>query len=307
MVHRISIVIPVFRGESTIGPLVDRLFDELGELLLQVILVNDGSPDQSDRVCRELFLKYGHRVCYLKLSRNFGEHNAVMAGLSKSTGDFTVIMDDDFQNPPEEVLKLVEYASSHNYDVVYSHYSKKKHSLWRNLGSRLNDRMATILLKKPQDLYLSSFKCLNHWLVKEIGRYEGPYPYIDGLILQRTSRIGSVEVRHDQRLNGRSNYTLKKLISLWLRMFVNFSVVPLRISTVVGFLMSGIGALLGIAVVVERLVSPETAVGWASMVVIILLFSGVQLVMLGLIGEYLGRLFLTINGTPQYTVREELS
>jgi undecaprenyl-phosphate 4-deoxy-4-formamido-L-arabinose transferase len=167
--------------------------------------------------------------------------------------------------------------------------------------------MATILLKKPQDLYFSSFKCLNHWMVKEIGRYEGPYPYIDGLILQRTSRIGSVEVRHDQRLNGRSNYTLKKLISLWLRMFVNFSVVPLRISTVVGFLMSGIGALLGIAVVIERLVRPETPVGWASMVVIVLLFSGVQLVMLGLIGEYLGRLFLTINGTPQYTVREELS
>ena len=167
MDHRISIVIPVFRGESTIGPLVDRLFDELGESLIQVILVNDGSPDQSDRVCRELFLNYGHRVSYLRLARNYSEHNAVMAGLSRSTGDFTVIMDDDFQNPPEEVLKLVEYASSHDYDVVYSCYSKKMHSLWRNLGSRLNDRMATILLKKPQNLYLSSFKCLNRWLVKE--------------------------------------------------------------------------------------------------------------------------------------------
>ena len=307
MDHRISIVIPVFRGESTIGPLVDRLFDELGESLIQVILVNDGSPDQSDRVCRELCLNYGHRVSYLRLARNYGEHNAVMAGLSRSTGDFTVIMDDDFQNPPEEVLKLVEYASSHDYDIVYSCYSKKMHSLWRNLDSRLNDRMATILLKKPQNLYLSSFKCLNHWLVKEIGKYEGPYPYLDGLILQRTACIGSLEVRHDQRLNGRSNYTLKKLISLWLRVFVNFSVVPLRISTVVGFLMSGIGALLGIAVVVERFLRPETPVGWASLVVIILLFSGVQLVMLGLIGEYLGRLFLTVNGTPQYTVREELS
>lgn len=306
MDYQISIVIPVYRGATTIGPLVNRLFHELGKSLVQVVLVNDGSPDDSDHVCRELYLTYGDRICYVKLARNFGEHNAVMAGLSKAKGDYIVIMDDDFQNPPEEVVKLVQHASSHSCDIVYSFYSKKSHSRWRNLGSRINNTVATILLKKPSDLYLSSFKCINRWLAAEILNYKGPYPYIDGLILQRTDSIGAVEVRHDQRLEGRSNYTLKKLVSLWLRVFVNFSVVPLRASTVIGFLMSFIGAILGIAVVIERLVRPETPVGWASMIVVILLFSGVQLVMLGLIGEYLGRLFLTINGSPQFTIREEL-
>lgn len=304
---KISIVIPVFRGENTIGPLVDRLFHELGDALIQVVLVNDGSPDDSDRACREVQIKFRGRCVYIRLARNFGEHNAVMAGMAKSIGDYTVIMDDDFQNPPEEVLKLVRHALSHQCDVVYSQYSKKNHRLWRNLGSRLNNLVATVLLKKSHDLYLSSFKCMNRWLVIEILKYKGPYPYIDGLILQRTFRIGTVEVRHDRRLEGLSNYTLRKLISLWLRVFVNFSVIPLRISTVVGLVMSMLGALLGSAVVIERISNPEIPVGWASLVVVVVLFSGVQLVMLGLIGEYLGRLFLTVNGTPQYTIREELS
>ena len=304
---KISIVIPVFRGETTIGPLVNRLFHDLGDALIQVVLVNDGSPDDSDRACREVQTRFRGRCVYIRLARNYGEHNAVMAGMAKSIGDYTVIMDDDFQNPPEEVLKLVRHASSHQCDVVYSQYSKKNHRLWRNLGSRLNNLVATVLLKKSYDLYLSSFKCMNRWLVIEILKYKGPYPYIDGLILQRTSRIGTVEVRHDRRLEGRSNYTLRKLISLWLRVFVNFSVIPLRISTVVGLVMSMLGALLGSAVVIERISNQEIPVGWASLVVVVVLFSGVQLVMLGLIGEYLGRLFLTVNGTPQCTIREELS
>lgn len=303
----ISIVIPVYRGEASIGPLVDCLFQELGPTLGQVVLVNDDSPDTSNIICKAICHRHGPKVVYLRLGRNFGEHNAVMAGLTRATGDYVVIMDDDFQNPPSEVTKLVKHAQKHCCDVVYSYYDSKKHRFWRNAGSLFNNMIATWLLKKPADLYLSSFKCVNRWLVGEILKYQGPYPYIDGLILRSTSSIGKVKVEHSTRREGQSSYTLRKLISLWLRVFLNFSVVPLRASTILGLGLSGLGILMGLEVVWEKYYAPGTPVGWASLIVTILVFSGVQLVMLGLVGEYLGRLFLTVNGTPQYTIREELN
>lgn len=306
MQKSLSIIIPVYRGESTIGPLVDCLFQELGQLLVQVVLVNDDSPDGSDVVCKELASRFGPRLNYLRLGRNFGEHNAVMAGLCRATGDYVVIMDDDFQNPPSEAVKLLNYAVEHDCDVIYSYYDTKRHHPLRNLGSRFNNLVATILLKKPYGLYLSSFKCINRWAVQEVLKYNGPYPYLDGLLLRSTSRIGQVQVRHEVRREGRSSYTLRKLISLWLRVFLNFSVVPLRVCTVLGFVFSLLGLALGLEVVWEHFANPDAPVGWASVTVSVLIFSGVQLVMLGLIGEYLGRLYLTINGTPQYTIREEI-
>ena len=180
-----------------------------------------------------------------------------------------------------------------------------KHHHWlRNLGSRLNDRVATFMLDKPRNLYLSSFKCLSRFLVDQILRYRGPYPYLDGLALRCTRNIGTIEVRHAPRREGRSNYTPRKLLRLWLNMFVNFSVMPLRVSTVVGLACSVVGLGLGVEALVERLVRPGLPIGWASVLVPVVLFSGVQLVMLGLLGEYLGRLFLTENQTPQFVVRE---
>jgi undecaprenyl-phosphate 4-deoxy-4-formamido-L-arabinose transferase len=300
----ISIVIPVYNGASTIGPLVDRLIEVLPATTLQIVLVDDGSLDASDEVCRALSTRYAGVVTYVKLGRNFGEHNAVMAGLWHAGGDYAVIMDDDFQNPPEEVGRLIDHARRHRYDVVYT-YSELKHHHWlRNLGSRLNDRMANFMLDKPTHLYLSSFKCLSRFLVGQILKYRGPYPYIDGLVLRCTRNIGTIEVRHAPRRAGRSNYTARKLLGLWLNMFVNFSVMPLRVSTVVGLACSVLGLALGVEVLVERLVRPGVPVGWASVLVSVVLFSGVQLVMLGLLGEYLGRLFLTENQTPQFVVRE---
>ena len=299
-----SIVIPVYNGASTIGPLVDRLLEVLPATTLQIVLVDDGSLDASDEVCRALSTRYAGVVTYVKLGRNFGEHNAVMAGLWHARGDYAVIMDDDFQNPPEEVGRLIDHARRHRYDVVYT-YSELKHHHWlRNLGSRLNDRMANFMLGKPRHLYLSSFKCLSRFLVGEILKYRGPYPYIDGLALRCTRNIGTIEVRHAPRREGRSNYTARKLLGLWLNMFVNFSVMPLRVSTVVGLACSMLGLALGVEVLVERLVRPDVPMGWASVLVSVVLFSGVQLVMLGLLGEYLGRLFLTENQTPQFVVRE---
>jgi len=287
-----SIIIPVYRGELTIKPLVERLFAVLGDGLHQVVLVNDFSPDNSDAVCRDLHRQYAPRLTYLSLGRNFGEHNAVMAGLNHATGDYMVIMDDDFQNPPEE--------------VSYSFYKKKNHHFFRNLGSRLVNSVATWLIGKPGNLYLSSFKCINRWLCNEIRKYDGPYPYIDGLILSRTSRIGRIEVQHNSREVGRSSYTLSKLISLATRVFVNFSVVPLRLSALLGIVLSLIGGCFGVYVVLEKLANPELQVGWPSLMTAVLVFSGVQLIMLGLLGEYLGRLYLTVNRMPQFSIREVL-
>jgi len=300
----ISIVIPVYNGARTVRPLVERLIEVLAATRLQIVLVDDGSRDTSDEVCRGLSARHAGVVTYVRLGRNFGEHNAVMAGLWHARGDYAVIMDDDFQNPPEEVARLIEHASRHGYDVVYTHSPVKHHHWLRNLGSRLNDRVANFMLDKPRQLYLSSFKCVSRFLVGQILKYRGPYPYVDGLILRCTQNIGTIEVRHAPRREGRSNYTVRKLLALWLNMFVNFSVMPLRVSTVVGLACSVLGLALGVEVLIERLLRPGVPAGWASVLVPVVLFSGVQLVMLGLLGEYLGRLFLTENQTPQFVVRE---
>jgi undecaprenyl-phosphate 4-deoxy-4-formamido-L-arabinose transferase len=300
-----TVVIPVFNGAATIGPLVNRLIDVLGSGQLRIVLVNDGSPDDSDGVCRTLQARIPDTIVYVKLAKNFGEHNAVMAGLRYMRGDYAVVMDDDFQNPPEEVARLIEYASAHDYDVVYTYSPRRQHHWLRILGSRFNDRVANHLLDKPRSLYLSSFKCLNRFTVREIAKYKGPYPYIDGLILRSTRNIGTIEVRHAPRRDGRSNYTLRKLVRLWLNMFVNFSVMPLRVCTVMGLVFSAIGLLMGLVVIIERLwLRSDLPVGWASVIVTAVLFSGLQLVMLGLLGEYIGRLFLSNNQTPQFVVRE---
>ena len=299
-----SIVIPVYNGARTIGPLVDRLIEVLDRDGLQIVLVNDGSPDDSDAACRSIQRRYPNHVVYVLLSRNFGEHNAVMAGLRHANGDYVVVMDDDFQNPPEEVRRLIDHARTHDFDVVYTRYRQKRHHRFRNLGSRFNDAVATLLLEKPRGLYLSSFKCLNRFIAGEVLKYSGPYPYIDGLVLRCTRRIGTIEVRHDPRGIGRSNYTLPKLVGLWLNMFVNFSVLPLRVATLSGFACSSLGVLLGVVVLIERIQRPETPLGWASILVTMLTFSGVQLVMTGVLGEYIGRLFLSGNQTPQFVIRE---
>jgi glycosyltransferase involved in cell wall biosynthesis len=304
MIMLISIVIPVYNGARTIGPLVERLTETMRDRPLQIVLVDDGSLDASDAVCRSLSARHAGTVTYVKLGRNFGEHNAVMAGLWHARGDYAVIMDDDFQNPPEEVSRVVDHAIRHGYDIVYTRSPVKHHHWLRNLGSRLNDRVANFMLDKPRTLYLSSFKCLSRFLVDQILLYRGPYPYLDGLALRCTRNIGTIEVRHAPRREGRSNYTPRKLLRLWLNMFVNFSVMPLRVSTVVGLACSVLGLGLGFEALVERLVRPGLPIGWASVIVPVVLFSGVQLVMLGLLGEYLGRLFLTENQTPQFVVRE---
>ncbi|MGB6063281.1 MAG: glycosyltransferase family 2 protein [Desulfomonilaceae bacterium] len=296
-------VVPVFNGASTIGPLVDTLVEGLTPNNLQIVLVNDGSKDNSHQVCEEIFCKYPKVVTYVRLARNFGEHNAVMAGLRHAAGDYVVIMDDDFQNPPEEVVLLVLEAERGDFDVVYSYYDEKKHHWLRNLGSRFNGWVARFMLNKPRDLYLSSFKCLNRFLAKEIVKYDAPFPYIDGLILSLTDNIGKVRVRHNERTQGKSGYTFRKLVRLWLSMFVNFSVMPLRLSLLMGFLASILALGMAVEVVLEKILNPGITVGWASLAFLILFFAGVQLCILGLMGEYVGRTLLNSNRLPQFVIR----
>jgi glycosyltransferase involved in cell wall biosynthesis len=300
--YSLSIVIPVYNSAGTIGKLVDELAKLAIDGGMEIILVNDGSRDNSSAVCENLVEKHLMPITYVNLARNFGEHNAVMAGLRHARGEYVITMDDDMQNPPSEVVKLFNHARASGRDVVYTFFQNKEHDSFRNIGSWLTNRAADMLLDKPRGLYLSSFRCMNAFVVEQICQYTGPFSYIDGLILQITQNIDTVEVVHLKRAVGRSNYTLRKLIHLWLNMFVNFSIIPLHISTILGIVLSVIGILGAIEVTFEYFFL-GTPRGYGTIVCTILIFSGVQLFILGLMGEYLGRLHLTSNKKPQYIVR----
>jgi glycosyltransferase involved in cell wall biosynthesis len=299
----LSIVIPVYNGAKSIAGLVHALEALEIEGGHEIVLVNDGSPDDSLAVCRRLLGEAKVPITLVNLARNFGEHNAIMTGLRHARGAYVITMDDDLQNPPSEVKRLLEHARATAKDVVYTRYSVKQHAYWRNLGSRFANWVADVLMEKPKGLYLSSFRCMSAFLVEQVTRYEGPFPYVDGLIMQATQAIDTIEVEHLPRATGRSNYTLKRLVRLWLNIFVNFSVMPLHLSTIAGFALSLIGLIGVVSVVLEALFF-EPPQGWASLMAATLLLSGVQLLILGILGEYMGRLFLTANRKPQTVVRE---
>jgi undecaprenyl-phosphate 4-deoxy-4-formamido-L-arabinose transferase len=299
----LSIVVPVYRGAATVGRLVDELARLSPEGGLEVVLVNDGSPDDSHTVCQEILRTTTVPLTYIEHARNYGEHNAVMTGLRHARGDYVITMDDDLQNPPEEVVKLYDHARTGAWDVVYTRYATKQHAPWRNLGSRFANAVADSLLDKPRGLYLSSFRCMSAMVVRAVTRYSGPYPYVDGLIMEVTQRIDSIEVRHLPRAEGRSNYTLRRLVRLWLNLATSFSLAPLRIAIFAGLAMATLGALGAIATIYEALFLQDTPSGWASTMVVILMVGGVQSMILGVLGEYVGRTFLSANGKPQGTVR----
>lgn len=299
----LSIVVPVYRGAATVGKLVEALSKLRPEGGLEVILVNDGSPDNSGDVCQALLGTATIPLTYVEHARNYGEHNAVMTGLRHARGAYVITMDDDLQNPPEEVVKLYDHARLGAWDVVYTRYAEKQHEGWRNLGSYFANRVADMLLDKPKGLYLSSFRCMSAMVVQAVTRYAGPYPYVDGLIMQVTQRIDSIEVRHLPRQEGRSNYTLRRLVRLWLNLATSFSLAPLRLAVFAGAFMAFVGVLGAVATMVEAIITHDTPSGWASLMVVVMLVGGVQSMILGILGEYVGRTFLSANGKPQGTVR----
>ena len=304
----VSIVVPVYRSESILPHLVAQVKAAMQAADMadrfELILVNDASPDGSWNVIRELAM--GHPfVKGICLARNFGQHNATMAGLNHAEGEVVVIMDDDLQHPPQTIMTLVN-AVRDGFDVCYTTYVNRQHAVWKRLGSWFNDRVASFLLNKPRGLYLSSYKALHRRVVQDVIRYDGPYAYIDGLILDITRHVTSVPVAHQTRYEGKGNYGLRRSISLWLMMATSFSIIPLRIASATGLVLAAISAVAMIVVIIEKLRHPETPAGWASMLVIVLFMGGLQLLCLGVIGEYLGRAYLKLNRKPQFAVRERI-
>src|SRR5438128_8492035 len=249
----LSFVIPVYNGSRTITLVVERIQSVFASMPFEIVLVNDGSEDDSEIVCKALVKKWPAVITLVNLSRNFGEHNAVLAGLSYSRGQYVAVLDDDGQNPPEEVTPMLQELKRKGYDVVYGHYIEKKHSWFRNAGSRFNDRIAILMLDKPKDLYLSSFKVMTRFVVDEIIKYRGPFPYIDGLVYRTTRKIGQIPVQHYPNPGGASRYSFRKLVRLWLNMFLNFSIKPLRLSAYIGLFTSCLSALALFSIFVDKL------------------------------------------------------
>lgn len=304
--EKVSVLIPVYNSEKTIVDLCNELMRMFADYVdFQIVLVNDGSQDKSGQLCKQLCNEYYGIVSYVELSRNFGEHNALMAGLHYVSGDYCVMMDDDFQTPPQEVRKLTEEIRK-GYDVVYTCSEERKDPLLRRLGSTFNDWVASLVMRKPAGLYLSSFKCISRFLIDEIIKFDGQDPYIDGIILRSTGRIGTVNVAHQARRHGQSGYTLTKLVSLWGNMVMNFSLIPLRLIGVLGVLLT----ISSLVYAIHRRFfdapfDPLTDYEW--LITILLFLIGLVFFAITLLAEYIGRMYLFMNKQPQYIVREALT
>ena len=301
----VSFVIPCYCSEKTIASVLDEIrgaMQGLPQYAYEVILVNDGSPDNTFETLRALASSDCH-VTAIDLARNFGQQSAIMAGLSHSSGDYVVCLDDDGQTPADEVGKLLQKLEE-GYDVVYASYEHKQHSWFRNWGSRVNSKMTEIMLGKPKNLALTSYFAVKRFIVLEMLKYKHSFPYSEGLVLRSTRRICNVPVHHRQRQEGTSGYTLGKLIALWMNGFTSFSVKPLRLATYLGALSALLGFLYAIVIVIKHFVDSSIPEGWSSTMALQLVMGGIILVVLGLIGEYIGRIYICINASPQFVERE---
>lgn len=303
----VSVIIPVYGSELTINELVSQIVSTLSgqdntRKRFEIILVCDKSPDGSWNKVKALSLRYSE-VKGILLRLNAGQHNACMAGFAKSSGQIIITMDDDLQHSPSDIPKLIEIIEQ-GRDVVYARFSKRKHPVWKILGSYFNDWAARYLVSKPRDLYLSSFRAFKADIRDEILRYQGPFVYVDGLILGVTRNIASINVDHYDRYAGKSFYGFSRSVSLWMKMATGFSIAPLRFTSFMGLFFSCLGFILAIVFIIQKFTINMMPNGWSSLIVTILIVAGVQLMALGIIGEYIGRLFLTVNSRPQYLVEE---
>lgn len=303
-----SFVIPCYNSSMTISEVVEQTAQEMkhmGREDFEFVLVNDCSPDGGKTIQKlsELSRTYDF-VKVIDLAKNAGQHNAIMAGLNYSSGDVIIGMDDDMQTHPSQLGKLFDEFEK-GYDIVYGYYPEKKHSMFRNLGSRFNHFTVRLLIGKPKELKTSSYWVIRRFIRDNVIQYQSPYTYLQGLFLRTTQNIASVPIQHFKREVGQSNYTFRKLVQLWGNI-LGFSIVPLRLSVWCGYLFSGVGLIGAITILIKKILNPAMALGWPSLMVVICFFSGIILLFLGLIGEYIGRMFLQIGRQPQYVVRQVL-
>lgn len=305
MSQLVSFVIPCYRSAKTIGNVVEEIestMQGLGKYQYEIILVNDCSPDNTFEVIREI-CQQKKQVCGVNLARNFGQHAALMAGFGYAHGDYVVCLDDDGQTPADEVGKLLAKLEE-GYDAVYARYAHKQHSGFRNFGSKVNELMTRVMLGKPKELYISSYFAVRRFVVEEMLRYENPYPYVIGLVLRSTKKIANVDVNHREREIGTSGYTLGKLLALWFNGFTAFSIKPLRIATVIGVITACAGFIYGVYTVIKKLINPDVMIGFSALMTAIVFIGGMMMLMLGIIGEYIGRIYISMNNSPQYVIRE---
>ena len=298
----ISIVIPVYNSQDNLIELARQVHDALAEMSYELILVNDGSKDGSWEIIVQLCRQNRH-VTGVNLRKNSGQDNAIMAGLSYATGDYTVIMDDDIQHSPYDIIKLYD-ACRTGYDVCYANFLKKNQALWKNVGSWFNGKIADVLIDKPKHIYLSPFQIIRKEVVEEVLKYKGPYPYVQGLLLQITNNVTQIIIEHHERYQGKGNFNLFRSMSVFFKLATSFSVYPLRIASLLGFLVAYIGFGLALFYLLEYFLTDHAVEGWLTLVLINLIIGGSVLASIGLIGEYMGRMYLSLNSKPQYTVKE---
>jgi len=302
----LSVVIPVYRSAEGLPLLLERLRQDLSDQFScwEAVLVNDGSPDDSWQVLERLAAEHPFLVA-VDLRKNRGQDNALMAGMRLSRGEVVVIMDDDLQHDPRDVPRLV--AKVHEgWDVCFADFETKQQAWWKNLGSSFNGWVARAVIDKPRDVYLSPFKALARGVVDEVVRYEGPYPYVDGLILSVTDSFTQIEATHHARAVGTSNYNLVRSVAVWLKLATGFSVRPLRMASFAGLATSMLAFLFGLFLIVRWFLVHSEVEGWTSILVVVSFLGGLQLFGIGIVGEYVGRAYLNLNRKPQYTVRKLL-
>ncbi len=302
----VSVVIPCYNSEKTIGRVVEEIIENLPkDKSFDIFLINDNSKDNVWQTIESLCERY-KSVRGLSLSRNFGQQAARMAAIQYVNADYVIFMDDDGQHSAEGIVKLIEKAQE-GYDIVYARFAHKKTSWFRRMGSDFNTYMTYVLMGKPKDVKQSSFFCVKGFVVDALKEYQSPFPYLFGYFMQITRNITNVDMEHRARMEGKSGYNLTKMVLLWLNGFIGFSVVPLRIASCLGFFSSVIGFVLGVLSVIRKLIKPEIVLGYTSTIVVILFMGGIILLILGLVGEYIGRVLITLNKIPQYVIRDKIN
>ena len=306
----ISFVIPCYRSELTIEKVVNEIIDVVSQRPAydyEILCVNDCSPDNVYEVLKKL-AGNNEKIKVINLASNMGKASAMMAGFSFVRGEYVVNLDDDCQCPLGELWSLLNPIENDECDVATASYTEKKQAKWKNIGSDINMFMGILLLDKPKNLRMENFFVMKRFVLDEIVKYPYPYTYMEGLILRVTKRIMMVPMEERERGDDKpTGFTFKKSLALWLNGFTAFSVKPLRISSFVGILSAAVGFIWGLVSIIKKIVNPDVPMGYTSIVVILLLVGGLILLSLGLIGEYIGRIYICINKSPQYVIRDTVN